>query len=151
MASISGICEGISRLFWGYLFDKLLLKNKNGYKIIMIFIAIGLILFIASWTILNLVENETVLIILAFIWLIVLYTLISGALTLLPIQTAHIYGTSKGGIVYGLLYCARIGGTLFSITAVIQTRQLLGWFYMNLFWVGTQCILFVLVITSKSK
>ena len=149
MASVSGICEGISRLFWGWIFDKLEQNGKKAYKIVMGFIAVLSILFIASWTQLRHLNNQNLLIIFAFIWLIVLYTIISGALTLLPIQTAHIYGTKKGGIVYGLLYCARIGGTLFSMTAVIQTRQLLGWQNMNNFWVGTQCILFILVITSS--
>ena len=151
MASVSGICEGISRLFWGWIFDKLESNGRNAYKIVMGFIAFFSITFIASWTQLRHIENEDLLIVLAFIWLVVLYTIISGALTLLPIQTAHIYGTQKGGIVYGLLYCARIGGTLFSMTAVIETRQLLGWEMMNNFWVGTQVILFVLVLTSKSK
>eukprot|EP01084_Bolivina_argentea_P098977 177922_1 len=151
MASTSSISDGISRIIWGYLFDKLEQKKKSAYKITMTIISFGLVLFIASWTQLKLVNNYNLLVTLAFVWLIVLYVLLSGALTLLPIQTAHVYGTQKGGIVYGLLYCARIGGTLFSMTAVIKTRQILGWFYMNLFWVGTQVILFLLVIASKSK
>ena len=151
MASTSGIAEGVSRMFWGWIFDKLQSKEKNAYKILMGYIAFLCIVFIASWTQLAHINDDDILIVFAFIWLIVLYTILSGALTLLPIQTAHIYGTHKGGIVYGLLYCARIGGTLFSMTAVIETRQLLGWFYMNNFWVGTQCILLILVLTSKSK
>lgn len=151
MASVSGVFEGISRLFWGYLFDRLIAKQKNAYKIMMGYIATLSVLFIASWTQLKHIENETVLIVCAFLWLIVLYTILSGALTLLPIQAAHLYGTKKGGIVYGLMYCARIGGTLFSMTAVIQTRQLLGWVMMNNFWVCTQIILLILVLTSKSN
>ena len=151
MASVSGICEGISRLFWGWIFDKLEANGRNAYKIVMGIIAFLSVAFIASWTQLRHIDDENLLILFAFIWLVVLYTIISGALTLLPIQTAHIYGTQKGGIVYGLLYCARIGGTVFSMTAVIETRQLLGWEVMNNFWVGTQVILFILVLTSKSK
>lgn len=150
MPSIANISEGVSRLFWGYLFDYLIAKQRNAYKIMMGHIAVLSVLFIASWTQLKHIENELILIICAFVWLIVLYTILSGALTLLPIQAAHLYGTQKGGIVYGLMYCARIGGTLFSMTAVTQLKELLGWVMMNNFWVCTQIILLILVLTSKS-
>merc|ERR1712204_79775 len=103
---------------------------------------------IATWTQLKHINDESALTVCAFVWLISLFTIMSGALTLLPVQTAHLYGTRKGGIVYGLMYCARIGGTLFSMTAVTQTRELWGWEVMNNFWVGTQLILLILVLTS---
>eukprot|EP01084_Bolivina_argentea_P298351 514120_1 len=149
MASSSAICQFIAYIFSGYLFDKLQLKNRNGYKILMSIIALCLILFIGSWTQLKLIKNDTLLIVCAWIWVTVLYVLLSGPHVLLPTQTAHIYGTQKGGIVYGLLSCARIGSTLYSMAAITQTRKALGWFYMNLFWLGTQCILFILILVSK--
>lgn len=151
MGTASAVSEAVARLFWGWIYDKLQSQKKNAYKITMGCIATLSIVFISTWTQLIHIEDYNVLVIFAFFWNIALHIIVTGALTLLPVHTAQVFGTKKGGIVYGLSYFARIGGTLFSMTTVIQTRQHLGWLVMNYFWVGTQCILLLLVLVSKSS
>lgn len=149
MGSTSSVIEGVSRLVTGWLFDWLQMRGQGAYKVIMGTIAGIATIFIATWTQLVHIEDDTIKLVFAFLWLMVLFAVTRGALTIVPIHTAHLYGTKQGGVVYGLLYLARIGGTLFSTLAIVETRQLLGWLYMNYFWVATQCILFVLTMYAQ--
>ena len=159
MGSISSICNGISRIFWGIIYDKCL-----GYKYTMLIITITSTILIFLWSYLDnilLINNNSnnnddgsssiVIDIIGFIWLCLLNFFIMGTKVIYPTKICNLFGNVYFGINYGLLFTGFIFSGILGILIINIVRTQFGYIIMNntMGFIQLTSVIFVLISGNK--
>eukprot|EP01084_Bolivina_argentea_P194229 333223_1 len=126
MGAVSAIANGLSRIFWGFMFD-----IHHNYKHINGIMAAISTVFLFTWPTLSNINDYNMLEACSFIWLASLYFFEAGVMAIYPTFIADLFGVEKSGINYGYLFTAYIPASIFGIFFVVTIRDAFGWVYMS--------------------
>ncbi|EAR95978.2 oxalate/formate antiporter family transporter (macronuclear) [Tetrahymena thermophila SB210] len=123
VATIGSIVNGLARLFWGYLMEKITFKQIILYNL-------GIQIFISST--LDLIIDVPFLF---FIYIILAYFSYGGWYAKLPALVAKIFGKKVGTTIYGITFTGFTIAGWIQFFLVRQVQQDIGW--GNLFLIFT--------------
>eukprot|EP01084_Bolivina_argentea_P237838 399612_1 len=113
MADIGSVFNAAGRIVFGKMFD-----CTQSYRFSMGLIMFMVTLLVATWPLIGF-DND-IKIGLGFVWICAMFLFYNGLFSILPSYIAHIWGTTKTGVILGYIF-------LSGIPANIITAQLIIW------------------------